>query len=245
MQRKWVMGLALAVFLLLAGKTRLAAQSGISLEGGAGQSVTFTGQGSGTNTIGVTLGSCTSGSCSLTGTESGSGSLSSSGTFDITSAANSIMLTPSSSTSGLYAVSASSPINFSLTGTAGGQSGTLLSGTLNLVDFYQQPGPGNSGSMIGSFNASMTANMTISGGIFASQFSSAGAVAQLNVQFNSPVAISTLEGTNLSQVSTMISSSITPTPEPSSLLLFGSGLLMLGGVLRRRLRFQGRLKAAN
>ncbi len=246
MQRKWVTGLALAAFLLLAVSAPLAAQSGITMEGGPGQSVTFTGQGSGTNTIGVALGTCTGGACSLTGTESGTGSLSSTGSFDITSTANSISLTPSSTTAGLFTVNATSPINFTLTGTAGSQSGTLLSGSLDLVNFYQQPGPTvGSGSMIGSFNENMAANMTITGGILASAFSSNGGVMQLNVQFTSPVSISTLEGTSLSEVATLISSSITPTPEPSSLLLFGAGLLMLGGVLRRRLRYQGGMKAAS
>ena len=245
MQRKWVTGLTLTAFLMLAVSLPLAAQSGISLEGGPGQTVTFTGQGHGTSTVGVTLGTCSGQQCSLTGMETGYGSLSSSGNFDITSTAGSITLA-NTSTAGLYSVTSTAPINFNLTGSANGQSGTLLTGSLNLVNFYQQPGPTNgSGSMVGSFNANMQANMTVTGGLLASAFSNAQAVLQLNVQFTAPIAISTLEGTNGSLVAQLISSSITPTPEPSSLLLFGSGLLMLGGVLRRRMRFQRGMKAAS
>lgn len=229
--------LLIAPWVMLLGLGMMAAaQSGITLNGGAGQTVTFSGQGSGSQNIGVTLGSCNvAGVCTLSGTASGSGSLDSSGNFTLSSTANSIMLT--SNGSGGYNVQASAPINFSLTGSANGQAGTLLSGTLNLLNFSQAQG-----SSTGTFNTNMGANLSITGGLLASAFTSSGGELSLNVQFPTTANISTLVGTNLSLVSTLGASgagSISPTPEPDSLALFGAGMLVLGGFFRRRSRHLG------
>src|SRR6185437_8578793 len=150
------------------------AQSSIVLQGGAGQSVVFTGQGSGTSDIGVNLGSCSmSGTCTLSGSGSGSGALASSGSFTLTSKSNSILLT--SNGAGGYSASASAPIDFSLSGSANGQTGTLLSGALNLLNFTQA-----NGSNKGEFNTNLAANLSLTGGLLANVFTTSGGVLSLD-----------------------------------------------------------------
>jgi hypothetical protein len=230
MKRRIPVGFATGLALALALGVAASAQSSIQLNGGAGQTVTFTGEGAGSQTIGVTLGTCNlGGHCALSGTGTGSGALQSSGTFTLDSKANSILLT--SNGSGGYAASASAPIKFNLQGSASGQTGTLLSGTLNLLDFSQA-----SGSSQGSFNSNLAANLDLKGGLLANIFTASGGVLSLNVQFPTSVNVSTLVGTNLSLAASLSASGaggISPTPEPGTLLLVGAGLLVLGVGLRR------------
>lgn len=208
-----------------------AAQSTIQLKTGPGQVVTFSGEGSGSQNIGVTLGACTwNGDCSLGGAGTGSGSLASSGTFSIRSSANSIVLTPNGG--GSYSASASAPIYFNLTGSANGQKGMLLTGTLNLLTFSQTPN-----SNQGTFNTGMGANLNVTGGMLASLFGSDGAALTLNVNFPCGGSLSGLAGTNRSLISSLSASGaggISPAPEPSTLALVGAGLLVLGLGLRIR-----------
>lgn len=208
-----------------------AAQSTIQLSAGPGQVVTFTGQGSTSQNIGVTLGACSwSGSCSLGGAGTGSGTLASSGTFSIRSSVNSIVLTPDGG--GRYTATASAPIYFTLTGSANGQSGTLLAGTLNLLTFSQTQTDSQ-----GTFNAGMGANLNVTGGMLASLFGSEGAALSLNVNFPCGGSLSGLAGTNRSLISSLSASGaggISPAPEPSTLALVGAGLLILGMGLRMR-----------
>ncbi|MGH9468701.1 MAG: PEP-CTERM sorting domain-containing protein [Terriglobales bacterium] len=229
MQRMITPGLAGAVALLLALGVGAAAQSTITLDGGAGQTVTFSGQGSGSQSIGVILGSCSQqGTCTLSGSGSGSGALASSGNFTLDSAVNSILLT--SNGNGGYTASSSPPIDFTLNGTANGQTGTLLAGTLNLLNFAQA-----SGSSTGTFNTNLAANLNLTGGLLENVFSAVGGVLSLNVQFPCTMNVGMLAGTNLSLAATLSANGaggITATPEPSTLALMGVGLLVLGMGLR-------------
>ncbi|MGH9413779.1 MAG: PEP-CTERM sorting domain-containing protein [Terriglobales bacterium] len=225
MRRSISMAFTTGLAVVLALGVAAVAQSSIQLNAGAGQSVTFSGQGSGSQNVGVALGSCgLFGGCTLSGSGAGTGSLASSGSFTINSTANSIVLTPNGN--GGFAASASAPINFNLSGSANGQTGTLLSGALNLLNFSQAQG-----SSQGSFNTALGANLNVTGGLLANAFTTTGGILNLNVQFPSNANISSLVGTNLSLTSTLSASGaggISPTPEPSTLALAGLGLLVLG-----------------
>ncbi len=219
------------LLVLLGMCVAASAQSGIALQGGSGQTVTFTGQGAGTQGINVALGTCTGDSCTLSGTAQGAGTLNSTGNFTITSAANSISLM--SNGSGGYNVTSTSPIDFSLTGTSNGNTGTLLTGTLNLLNFTQV-----TGSTLGTFNYDMGVNLNVTGGMLASAFTDNGGELSLNVQLPAGANISSLVGTSNSLIANADCQpgSLSPTPEPSSLAMLGAGMLILGGFLRRRAR---------
>ncbi|MGH9472357.1 MAG: PEP-CTERM sorting domain-containing protein [Terriglobales bacterium] len=228
MKRNIWMGITGMLGMLAFLGTAAMAQSSITLDGGAGQHVVFSGQGSGTANIGVSLGTCNmKGDCTLSGTGTGSGSLSSSGSFTLDSAANSIMLT--SNGHGGYSASATAPIDFTLTGS--GHTGTLLTGTLNLLNFTQA-----SGSSQGTFNTNLAANLSLTGGSLANVFTANNGILNLNVSLPASFNVSTVVGTNMSLAATLSASGaggVSPTPEPSTLALMGVGLLALGFGLRR------------
>ena len=108
---------------------------------------------------------------------------------------------------------------------------TMLSGTLDLLSFVQSPG-----SKGGLFNYTGNANLTISGGSLASAFTSSNGILDLTIFFRSATNIESLLG-NSGRIGSQISSgNVLPAPEPSSILMLGSGLMLAGGMLRSKLR---------
>jgi len=223
--RRLLLSTALVGLMLgLASLPASADPTQITLGGTAAGSVIFTGDGSG-NVL-IQLGSCTGGSCTLSGTAFGTGALTSGlAPYEFTSTPGTISLAPTS-TAGLFAVTQTASIGFSY-----GTGGSLLTGTLSLLTFTQTPG----GSSTGEFNTFAVANLVITGGSLSTLFPPGGAILTATMNFGpSPVDLATLSGSTTS--AKLASGQITPTPEPGSMLLLGSGLLAVGAFLRRRRR---------
>jgi len=212
--------LGIAVLVLLTfGVGSALAQTQISL-GGSTQNVTLVTNGSGGAT--VTLGSCSGGTCTLSGTAFGTGALSSGpAAYSITTAStNSITMSWNGS---IWNVSQSDPIYFCYGG-SGSCDGSLLTGTLTLGTFGQA-------GQTGTFNTQLTGNLAITGGSLASLFPNNLGMLSFTVDLPNATDLSTSEGQFAGSIS---SGELKPTPEPATLGLLGSGLMLLGGAIRRR-----------
>ncbi len=180
------------------------AQTSITLTGS--EPLTFTGYS--TNGITVDLGSCGGGGCLLAGSTMGSVSGSTAYSFNLFTG-EPILAT----TSGTGTFTAWSGYGPGLVGSMlgiDGLNGTLLFlGTLTDLTFSQSAS-GSPVQMAATATPSSGASVSLSGTI--------------NVGSGE---LSGLPGTNGSTSGPIV-------PEPASMMLFGSGLILLGGVLRRR-----------
>jgi len=223
-----------STLLLSAGAAR--AQTGITLTG-TRQTVTFTGEGRNTPTcphcgseLGITFGTCARSNCTLKGTGTG---FMSTAEFTITSTLGSIFATMVSPNTWSLSDPSNDPIDFTFGGTATHPNSSLLSGTLNLLDFTYTQGPGKNGY----FNESGIADLTITGGSLASYFTSAGGILQVNLTFGATAKnISTLLGTTSKIGGNFAGGNVSPTPEPSAFAIFlvGSAMLLVGSLMKRR-----------
>ena len=190
------------------------------------QSIQFTGTGS-SNSVSLDFGSCNGTTCTLSGLGRGFGMFSPSvGRYAITSPEN-IKLELTNSTTGLWtAVTGANAISFSW-----GPGGSLLTGTLNLLQF-QQISPIVSHGLNWYLG---TADLTLTGGTLDK---GQGMIAQY-LLVNSPAYFNTLLGPGNAgkTIATKYGEGpIYPTPEPASVFLLGAGVLLVGGVLRSRFR---------
>jgi len=210
--RKTLLVLAALVVLATVTSTAMAATNQITLGGTATDTLTFKG-----NATGWTL---TFASNLLSGTATGQGTLAPiTGTYDINSTG--VTITGTSSGSNTWNISQSGGLNFSI------MSGMtdLLSGTLQLVSLAQT-------SSTGTFNYDLAANLTVTGGSEQSLFGNSGIVG-ITIDFDSSTSLSTIVGTS-NTLGANVSSGEIYTPEPMSMVLVGSGLILLGGLARRR-----------
>jgi hypothetical protein len=132
-----------------------------------------------------------------------------------------VALTETSPTSNIYTAS-STPLTLTLNSISG-PAGTLT-GHVTLVSFTQT-------HQSGTFNDTLVANVTVTSATGSLASNSGNLILSLNL--GSPNAIDNLCGPTKI---TNGAGTLYLTPEPESLLLFGSGLLALGGSLRRRIR---------
>jgi hypothetical protein len=116
---------------------------------------------------------------------------------------------------------------------------TYLKGNLQLLTLFQSPG-----TSAGAYNANGTANLTITGGTLASLFGSAPSM-MIHIQFETlshtiPMDLARLFGPGtcvgrcLQTSAVLLNGQVSPSPEPSSMLLIGSALVGCMAYYRRR-----------
>jgi hypothetical protein len=216
MRRSWVVLSVLALALLF-GSMPASAQTGISLSPSSTSAITFTSTGGGDLSL----------AAGVFGTAAGQGALLGNNGF-YTLSGGPVALTLVNSFGTVFAdYTASGLLNFDITTKSGGMGSPLLTGTLSLVDLIQ-------GGSTGLTNTSAVADVTITGGSLSSDYPKASGIAQLTINLAGLPFLPTLSGAMSTKLGT---SSIDPlpTPEPWSMLLYGSGLILIGFVLRRRL----------
>lgn len=227
-RRNFPVFVLLASVLLFSGLA--SAQTGITL-GSSSQSVVF--RATGGSTVTMQMGSCVFHTCTLSGAASGTGV---SGFYKIVTT-GSMWLTQTATTAldHIYLVHQTGSTVFSYFNGAT----TFLKGNLQLLTLFQSPG-----SSSGAYNANGTANLTITGGTLASLFGSAPSM-MINIQFETlshtiPMDLTRLFGPGtctgrcLQTSAVLLNGDVSPSPEPTSLLLVGSGLTGLMAYWRRR-----------
>jgi hypothetical protein len=126
-------------------------------------------------------------------------------------------------------ITQASPISFYYNNGSGG----TLTGNLQLVNFLQ------AGSL-GLFNDALLANLTGLGGTLAPSFLSVGSagIADITIVVQNGQSVNNLFSSNGTVLAHVSSGEIVPTPESSSVVLFGAGLLAIGLLWRRFGRLQ-------
>ena len=211
--------LTMAVMVLAMSSTSAWADPTQITLGQAGANWTFQGNGSGSTT--VTLTACKGATCRGKAFGSGGfGFIGSNVPYKLVS-------------NGAMTVTETSSSTFNVSGPAMtfmlGTGGSLLTGDLSLLDLLQA-------GKFGIVNYTGNANLVITSGSLASMFTSAGGVLDLTLKFKSKNQLSSIFGTSGSLIGHVTSGSLITTPEPSSMLLLGSGLVALGAMLRSRIR---------
>jgi hypothetical protein len=216
MRKTW---LVLSVLALTAtfGSMTARAQTAISLNTSTTKGITFTS---------TTMGNLMMGAA-LFGTAAGQGGLLGTTGFYSLNTPSPVTLTLGPSFSPFFAdYTASGTLNFDITSMNGGGT-DLLKGTLSLVDLVQITSSGFT-------DTSVLTNIILTGGTLESSFPGGGAIGQLTINLAGLGFLPSLSGaisTNLRHGSI----EALATPEPWSMLLYGSGLVLIGFVLRRRL----------
>ena len=149
-------------------------------------------------------------------------------TGSYTLAGGPIALTLGPSVPSIFAdYTASGLINFEITSKPGGMGTDLLKGTLQLVDLVQVFTTGMS-------NTSSVVDMTITDGTLKGDYPGLTGTSKLTIDLTGLGFLPDLKGSASTKLGSATLDPL-PTPEPWSMLLYGSGLILIGFVLRRRL----------
>lgn len=211
--KKILVALSVLVGLTIAVSTATAATTEISLGGTNSNTLTFAGTGSGGWTLSFTPnplgGSTTAGTGAWSSIPASTYSINQNGA---TITGTEVGVTPD------WTITQSGALLFSI--------GSLLSGNLQLLNLSQS-------GTVGSFNDNLAANLTVTGGSDASLVGN-NAILAIAIDFTSGTNLANiLAGQTLTGVS-ISSGELDQAPEPVSMVLVGSGLVLLGGVVRRR-----------
>jgi hypothetical protein len=215
--RKLLLVLSVMVLTGTLGSMSANAQTGIALSTSSTSGITFMSTGGGNLSMAAGVFGSAAGLGGLLGTT---------GFYTLSGAPIALTLGPSFSP--IFAdYTASGILNFEITSMPGGLGTDLLKGTLTLVDLVQV-------SSTGMTNTSGVADMTITGGTLGSSYPGSSGISKLTINLAGLGFLPNLT----SAMSTKLGSATLdalPTPEPWSMLLYGSGLVLIGFVLRRRL----------
>lgn len=215
--RKTVVALSVVALAVMLMSMAASAQTGISLSTSSTNGITFTPTGLGNQSMAAGVFGSAAGLGGLLGTT---------GFYSLTGGP--VTLTLGSNLSPIFAdYAASGMLNFEITSGPGGTGTDLLMGSLSLVNLVQA-------FSTGMTNTSATTDMTITGGSLQSDYSGNTGVSQLTINLSGLGFLPSLGSATATNLRSATLDSLAAVPEPRTMLLFGSGLILFGIILRRR-----------
>ena len=216
---KWMFIPLAVLFLCTLGVSSGKAQTGLQLSlGTSNDDLNVTGTGG--QTIDVNDRTCSGGTCIFGNGSANTTNPTTAGTYMMTTPTQSALTLTAGGAGGSYTVSQSAPVSFNYSSTGGN-----LIGTLQFLSATDSPVNGGGVSIV-----SLIGTLTATGGTLASDLTTGSTGMTVNLALYNSLA-SLLDGTT-TLTAQVESGSITP--EPASIFLFGSGLLVLGFLLRQR-----------